>query len=42
MSTVLDNTAAAAAATTTADDTLKRKSRDANVISGGHLVARAL
>lgn len=29
-------------ATTTADDTLKRKSRDANVISGGHLVARAL
>jgi len=29
-------------ATTTADDTLKAKSRDANVISGGHLVARAL
>ncbi|TMH12533.1 MAG: thiamine pyrophosphate-binding protein, partial [Betaproteobacteria bacterium] len=29
-------------ASTTADDTLKRKSRDANVISGGHLVARAL
>ncbi|HVL59771.1 MAG TPA: thiamine pyrophosphate-binding protein [Burkholderiaceae bacterium] len=29
-------------ATTTADDTLKRKSRDANVVSGGHLVARAL
>jgi acetolactate synthase-1/2/3 large subunit len=29
-------------ATTTADDTLKRKSRDENVISGGHLVARAL
>jgi acetolactate synthase-1/2/3 large subunit len=26
----------------TADDTLVRKSRDANVISGGHLVARAL
>jgi acetolactate synthase I/II/III large subunit len=30
------------AATTTADDTLKRKSRDKDVISGGHLVARAL
>ena len=29
-------------ATTTADDTLKQKSRDANVISGGHLVAKAL
>jgi acetolactate synthase-1/2/3 large subunit len=29
-------------ATTTAEDTLKRKSRDADVISGGHLVARAL
>ena len=28
--------------TTTADDTLKRKSRDAGVISGGHLVAKAL
>ncbi len=28
--------------TTTAEDTLKRKSRDANVISGGRLVARAL
>jgi acetolactate synthase-1/2/3 large subunit len=27
---------------TTADDTLKQKSRDANVISGGHLVAKAL
>ena len=27
---------------TTADDTLKRKTRDANVISGGHLVAKAL
>src|SRR5438093_10337250 len=26
----------------TADDTLVRKSRDANIISGGHLVARAL
>src|SRR6266513_805816 len=29
-------------ATTTADDTLKRKTRDADVISGGHLVAKAL
>src|ERR1700739_2277762 len=28
--------------TTTADDTLKRKSRDAGVVSGGHLVAKAL
>src|SRR5260221_12125523 len=28
--------------TTTAEDTLQRKSRDASVISGGHLVARAL
>lgn len=28
--------------TTTADDTLKEKSRDANVVSGGHLVAKAL
>ncbi|HSY95566.1 MAG TPA: thiamine pyrophosphate-binding protein [Steroidobacteraceae bacterium] len=27
---------------TTAEDTLQRKSRDANVISGGHLVAKAL
>ena len=30
------------AAATTAEDTLKQKSRDANVISGGHLVAKAL
>src|SRR6195256_4750979 len=29
-------------ATTTADDTLKKKTRDSNVVSGGHLVARAL
>src|SRR5438105_6671221 len=29
-------------ATTTAEDTLKRKTRDADVISGGHLVAKAL
>src|SRR2546430_7293683 len=28
--------------TTTAEDTLKRKSRDAGVASGGHLVAKAL
>ncbi|WP_420991736.1 thiamine pyrophosphate-binding protein [Cupriavidus sp. 30B13] len=28
--------------TTTAEDTLKQKTRDAGVISGGHLVARAL
>ncbi|ALD93305.1 acetolactate synthase I/II/III large subunit [Cupriavidus gilardii CR3] len=27
---------------TTADDTLKQKSRDAGIVSGGHLVARAL
>jgi len=27
---------------TTADDTLKRKTRDENIISGGHLVAKAL
>ena len=33
---------AAAPATTTAEDTLKRKARDAGVISGGHLVAKAL
>ena len=26
----------------TAEDTLQRKSRDANVVSGGHLVAKAL
>jgi len=29
-------------ATTTAEDTLKRKTRDADIVSGGHLVARAL
>ena len=29
-------------AATTAEDTLKRKSRDAGVVSGGHLVAKAL
>ena len=31
-----------AASATTAEDTLKEKTRDANVISGGHLVAKAL
>src|SRR5688500_15355137 len=34
--------AAKSGAITTAEDTLKQKSRDANVISGGHLVAKAL
>ena len=38
MSSVLEK----GSASTTADDTLKAKSRDAGVISGGHLVARAL
>jgi acetolactate synthase-1/2/3 large subunit len=32
----------APAASTTADNTLQRKSRDAGVVSGGHLVAKAL
>ena len=31
-----------ARATTTAEDTLKQKSRDSSVVSGGHLVAKAL
>jgi acetolactate synthase-1/2/3 large subunit len=39
MSSVIPNSAPTA---TTAEDTLKQKSRDAGVISGGHLVARAL
>jgi acetolactate synthase-1/2/3 large subunit len=34
--------ASTTAASSTADDTLKEKSRDASVISGGHLVAKAL
>ena len=38
----MSSEAKTAAASSTADDTLKRKTRDANVISGGHLVARAL
>jgi acetolactate synthase-1/2/3 large subunit len=33
---------ATATATTTADDTLRRKSIDPNIVSGGHLVAKAL
>src|ERR1700740_1450130 len=32
----------ASAPSTTAEDTLKAKSREANVVSGGHLVAKAL
>ena len=36
------NKPTAPVARTTAEDTLKQKSRDANVISGGHLVAKAL
>jgi acetolactate synthase I/II/III large subunit len=38
----MSSTSSTAPAATTADDTLQRKSRDSNVISGGHLVARAL
>jgi acetolactate synthase-1/2/3 large subunit len=34
--------AAKSAETTTAEDTLKRKTRAADVVSGGHLVAKAL
>jgi thiamine pyrophosphate-dependent acetolactate synthase large subunit-like protein len=37
-----DDVKTAPAAATTAEDTLKRKSRDPNVVSGGHLVAKAL
>src|ERR1700683_3535823 len=40
--TPANSAAAAAPATTTADNTLQPKSRDAAVISGGHLVAKAL
>jgi len=40
--TAATTASAAAPATTTAEDTLKRKARDAGVISGGHLVAKAL
>ena len=38
----MSSVAAGKTEATTADDTLKRKSRGADVISGGHLVARAL
>lgn len=41
MSAVMNNKEAGTA-TSTAEDTLRRKSRDGAVISGGHLVARAL
>ncbi len=40
--TQLPGTRRAEGAGSTADDTLARKSRDPNIISGGHLVARAL
>src|ERR1700727_1266282 len=36
------NPAAAGTKSTTAEDTLQRKSREAGVVSGGHLVAKAL
>ncbi|MFM0322310.1 thiamine pyrophosphate-binding protein [Caballeronia glebae] len=42
MSEVVSSRPEVAPATTTADDTLKQKSRGAGVVSGGHLVARAL
>jgi acetolactate synthase I/II/III large subunit len=42
MTTTATTTKPAATGTTTAEDTLKQKSRDASVISGGHLVAKAL
>jgi acetolactate synthase-1/2/3 large subunit len=42
MALVTVTDASAATASTTAEDTLKRKTRDANVVSGGHLVAKAL
>ena len=38
----MSSVAAGKTGATTADDTLKRKSRGADVVSGGHLVARAL
>ena len=37
-----DDVKTAPRASTTADDTLQRKSRDPNIVSGGHLVAKAL
>ena len=42
MASVIATKAPTTASTTTAEDTLKRKTRDANVVSGGHLVAKAL
>ncbi len=42
MSEVVSSRPETAPATTTADDTLKQKTRGAGVVSGGHLVARAL
>ena len=42
MSTTTAPAASSTAASTTAEDTLNAKSRDASVISGGHLVAKAL
>jgi len=42
MSETATKTPDSRAAGTTAEDTLKRKSRDASVVSGGHLVAKAL
>ncbi len=39
---VLTATRPVATPTTTAEDTLKQKTREANVVSGGHLVAKAL
>ncbi|WP_175941044.1 thiamine pyrophosphate-binding protein [Caballeronia sp. BCC1704] len=42
MSEVVSSRPEVAPATTTADDTLKQKTRGAGVVSGGHLVARAL
>jgi acetolactate synthase-1/2/3 large subunit len=40
--TMADDVKTAPRASTTADDTLQRKSRDPNIVSGGHLVAKAL
>src|SRR4026207_821802 len=42
MSMATTNLTATSAETTTAEDTLKRKTKDADVVSGGHLVAKAL
>ena len=37
-----DEVKTAPRASTTAEDTLKQKARDPNIVSGGHLVAKAL